>query len=147
MSERDPALEPFAALVGTWDTEGKHRLVDSVIRGTVTFEWLAGGYFLVQRSHTEDERFPDGLCVIGAAEEGGGPLLMEYFDSRGVRRTYRTSIEGGVWRIWRDEPGFDQRFSARLAADEFEGAFELAEKPGEWQHDMTVRYRRSRSGR
>ena len=34
---------------------------------------------------------------------------MEYFDSRGVRRTYEISLENGVLRIWRDHPGFDQR--------------------------------------
>ena len=70
---------------------------------------------------------------------------MEYFDSRGVRRTYRTSIEDGVWRVWRvwrDQPGFDQRSSATLDPDQFEGRFELAETPGEWQHDLTVMYRR-----
>ena len=37
---------------------------------------------------------------------------MEYFDSRGVRRTYGVSLDDGVLRIWRDDPGFDQRFSA-----------------------------------
>jgi hypothetical protein len=39
---------------------------------------------------------------------------MECFDSRGVRRTYGVSLEDGVLRIWRDHPGFDQRFSATL---------------------------------
>ena len=48
----------------------------------------------------------------------------------------------GVWRIWRDQPGFDQRFAATLGRDSFEGVFELAETPGEWQQDMTVVYRR-----
>ena len=49
MSERDPALEPFDALIGTWDTEAKHRLVDEVVAGTITFEWWEGGHFLVIR--------------------------------------------------------------------------------------------------
>ena len=43
MTERDPALEPFDALIGTWATEATHRLVDAVVPGTVTFEWLEGG--------------------------------------------------------------------------------------------------------
>jgi hypothetical protein len=141
MSERDPALEPFDALIGTWDTEAKHRLVDAVVRGSTTFEWLEGGHFLVQRSHTDHELFPDAICIIGAPEAGDG-LVMETFDSRGVRRTYRVSLDDGVWRIWRDHPGFDQRFSATLGPDSFEGVFELAETPGEWQEDMTVIYRR-----
>ena len=67
---------------------------------------------------------------------------MEYFDSRGVRRTYSASIEDGVWRVWRDQPGFDQRFCATLGEDHFEGVFQLAETPGDWQDDMKVTYRR-----
>src|SRR5262245_23376807 len=128
MTERDPALEPFDALIGTWDTEAKHRLVDEVVRGTTTFEWLEGGHFLVQRSHSDHELFPDGISMIGPSEAGDG-LVLEYFDSRGVRRTYRVSLEEGVWRIWRDHPGFDQRFSAELGPDRFEGQFQLAETP------------------
>jgi hypothetical protein len=141
MTERDPALEPFDALIGTWATEAKHRMVDDVVFGTTTFEWLEGGHFVVQRSHSDHERFPDGLSVIGAPESGDG-LVLEYFDSRGVRRTYGVSLEDGVWRMWRDQPGFDQRFSAKLERDFFEGVFEVAETPGDWQEDMRVIYRR-----
>jgi hypothetical protein len=141
MSKRDPRLEPFEALVGTWRTEARHRLVDEVVLGRVTFEWLEGGHFLLQRSHSDHELFPDGISVIGAPEQGD-ELVMEYFDSRGVRRTYSVSLEGGVWRIWRNQTGFDQRFSATLGDDSFEGLFQLAETPGEWQDDMKVTYRR-----
>jgi hypothetical protein len=143
MTERDPALEPFEALIGTWDTAAKHRLVDEVVSGTTTFEWLEGGHFIVQRAHSDHELFPDGMSVIGAPETGDG-LVLEYFDSRGVRRTYRVSLDGGVWRMWRDQPGFDQRFSATIAPDGFEGVFEIAETAGEWQEDMKVTYRRRR---
>jgi hypothetical protein len=45
------------------------------------------------------------IGVIGAPEAGDG-LVMEYFDSRGVRRRYGVSLEGGVLRIWRDDPTF-----------------------------------------
>lgn len=141
MTGRDARLEPFDLLIGTWDTEAKHRMVDEVVRGTVTFEWLAGERFLVQRSHSDHALFPDGLSVIGAPEDGDG-LVMEYFDSRGVRRTYKVSIDDGEWRIWREQPGFDQRFSARLRRDRFEGEFEYTATPGDWQHDMKVIYHR-----
>ena len=79
--------------------------------------------------------------MIGAPEEGDG-LVMEYFDSRGVRRTYGVSLEDGLLRMWRDAPGFDQRYSATLGLDRFEGVFELAESPGDWQEDLKVSYRR-----
>ena len=141
MAERNPALEPYEALIGTWTTVAKHVAVDDVVHGTTTFEWLEGGHFLVQRSHVDHELFPDGIAVIGAPEDGEG-LVYESFDSRGVRRTYRTSFEDGVWRIWRDASGFDQRFRAAVTGDEFEGLFELAQTPGEWREDMRVTYRR-----
>jgi hypothetical protein len=140
--KRDLALEPFDALVGTWDTEAKHVAVDEIVLGTATFEWLEGGHFLVHRSHVEHELFPDAICVIGGPESGEG-LVMEWFDSRGVRRTYDVSLDDGIWRWWREAPGFDQRFSARLGRDSFEGLSELAESPGDWREDMRVSYRRT----
>jgi hypothetical protein len=141
MTERDPALEPFAALIGTWSTEATHPMVDEVVTGSVTFEWLEGGHFIVERSHNDHELFPDAISVIGAPETGDG-LVMEYFDSRGVRRTYGVSLEDGVLRFWRDCPGFDQRFTARLGPDSFEGLGEVAETPGDWRDDLKVAYRR-----
>ena len=141
MTDRDPLLAPFEALIGTWSTVAKHRLVDEVVLGSATFEWLEGGHFLVQRSHVDHELFPDAICIIGPPEAGDG-LVMETFDSRGIRRTYDTSLENGVWRIWRDHRGFDQRFSATIGPDQFDGLFELAETPGDWQEDMRVTYRR-----
>jgi hypothetical protein len=141
MTDRDPALDAFDTLIGTWTTEAKHRLVDEVVHGTVSWEWLEGGRFLIQRSRTDDERFPDGLFVIGPPEEGDG-LVAEYFDSRGVRRTYHVTVEDGVLRMWREAPGFDQRMTSKLAPDVYESEVEYAETPGEWKHDMKVIYRR-----
>jgi hypothetical protein len=141
MSERDPALEPFDALIGTWTTEATHPMLDAVVPGEITFEWLAGGKFLVQRSRNEHELFPDSIGVIGAPEHGDG-LVLEYFDSRGVRRTYGISLEDGVLRMWRDQPGFEQRFAAEIAPDAFEGMHQLAEAPGAWKDDLKVTYRR-----
>jgi hypothetical protein len=141
MSERDPALEPFEVLIGTWSVEATHPQFDAVVPGSATFEWLEGGRFLVQRFRNDHELFPDGISVIGAPEAGEG-LVMEYFDSRGVRRTYGVSLDDGVLRIWREAPGFDQRFSATLEPDGFEGRWQLARAPGDWQDDLKVIYRR-----
>ena len=141
MSERDSALEGFDALIGTWDTEATHPQFDGVVNGSITFEWLEGGHFLVQRSRTDHDLFPDSICVIGAPEDGDG-LVMEYFDSRGVRRTYGISLEDGLLRIWRDHPGFAQRFSATVGGDHFEGLWQLAREPGDWQDDLRLTYTR-----
>jgi hypothetical protein len=141
MTERDPAVAPFEALIGTWDTEARHPLFDAVVRGSTTFEWLEGGHFVVQRSHNDHESFPDAISVIGAPETGDG-LVMEYFDSRGVRRTYGIALDGGVLRTWRDDPTFAQRCSATLAGDAFEARWQLARTPGDWNDDLQVSFRR-----
>jgi hypothetical protein len=138
---RDPALAPFDALIGNWDTEATHPAFDGVVRGSVAFEWLEGGRFIVQRSRTDHESFPDAISVIGAPEDGDG-LVMEYFDSRGVRRTYGVTFDDGVLRIWRDHPTFAQRFSATPADDAFDGLWQLARTPGDWRDDVKLRYRR-----
>jgi hypothetical protein len=139
MTERDPVLEAFDILIGTWATKATHPQLDAVVQGSVTFEWLEGGRFLVQRSHNEHELFPDAISVIGAPETGDG-LVMEYFDSRGVRRTYGISLDDGVLRIWRDDPTFAQRFSTTPGRDGFEGRWQVARTPGDWQDDVHVTY-------
>jgi hypothetical protein len=143
MTDRDPLLAPFEALIGTWCTEGRHRLIEEAFHGSTTFEWLEGGRFVVVRSHYDHDRIPDAISVIGRPESGEG-LVMEYFDSRGVRRTYAVSLDGGVLRWWRDHPGFDQRSEAKLGGDEFVLVNELAERPGEWKDDLRMTYRRTR---
>lgn len=142
MTDRDSALAPFDALAGTWATKATHPQFEGAVAGRSTFEWLEGRRFLIQRSSNDHELFPDAITVIGAPEDGGG-LVQEYFDSRGVRRTYGVSLEDGVLRMWRDHPGFDQRFAATLADDVFEGRWQVAESPGDWVDDLHVVYRRA----
>jgi hypothetical protein len=136
-------IEAFAALIGEWTTEATHPLFEGTVSGGVTYEWLAGGKFVVQRSHNDHEMFPDAICVIGPPEDGDG-LVMEYFDSRGVRRTYEISLESGVLRIWRDHAEFAQRLEATIGADEWSAVYQLARTPGDWQDDLAVTYRRVR---
>jgi hypothetical protein len=139
MSTPDPALAPFGMLIGTWQTEATHPMTDAVVPGTVTYEWLEGGHFVIQRSHNEHEQFPDAISVIGAPETGDG-LVLEYFDSRGVRRTYGVSFRDGELRMWREHPGFDQRFTATVEPDRFVGQWELARTSGDWKQDLRVVY-------
>ena len=51
-------------------------------------------------------------------------------------------LEGGVLRMWRDAPGFGQRFRAAVGGDSFEGLWQLAREPGDWRDDLKVTYRR-----
>ena len=145
MGAKAQRLTDFDALIGDWSAEITHPFFgDTVIAGRVQFEWLAGERFLIQRVDNEHPDIPDSISVIGVME-GDDDLSMQYFDSRGVHRIYRMSIDDRVWRIWRDEPGFAQRFTGTLSSDgsELDGLWELAREAGEWADDLEIRYRRA----
>jgi hypothetical protein len=60
-----------------------------------------------------------------------------------VFRVYMASVVDGVWKIWRDEPGFKQRFTGSFKHDgrELELRTELNED-GTWKPDLEMDYRR-----
>lgn len=131
--------EVLNALVGEWTVEAKHPAFPGlVVPGRAKFEWLEGGHFLIQRAQAGHPDFPDSLWVIGDDK-------AHYFDSRGVRRVYEMSVEEGGWRIWRDEPGFRQRFEGRLSDGDntFSGVWELAQDDEHFESDLEIVFRRA----
>ena len=68
-------------------------------------------------------------------------MLAHYFDSRNVWHVFHTSFTDGVWSIWRDEPGFDQRYHGRLVADgrRMDGVWEMR-NDDEWFVDFHLDY-------
>ena len=136
-------LTHLQPLVGEWRTEVIFPGHDGPIRGRTTVEWLDGGGYLIQRASTEDTRFPRGITLIGPTEDGDR-IVQHYFDSRGVARVYETSLEGGVWRTWRDDPEFSQRFTGHFSDDgsTIEVRLERTEPDGTWVHDFDIVYRR-----
>jgi hypothetical protein len=68
---------------------------------------------------------------------------VNYFDSRGVKRIYQTSLDGRVWKIWRDDPDdFSQRFSGTLAEDgrTISAAWEKCMDGETWEFDFEMIY-------
>jgi hypothetical protein len=154
-------LEQLNGLVGTWTTEATHpALPGLVVHGTVEINWLEGERFLIHRARTDHVDFPDSISIIGfldrdRAEDPGKSdsklatpprLRMHYFDSRGVFRVYEVSIDDGVWRLWRDAPGFSQRFTGTFAHDgnTIDGLWDLCEDDMNWENDLAITYRRRR---
>jgi predicted esterase len=143
---RSRDLEGFEALVGSWQSVATHPSLAGVeVPGSTSFEWLEGGHYLIGRSRNEHADFPDSLLVIGA---GGDGLVMHYFDSRGVERTYGTSLRDGKWRLWRDDPDFAQRFVGKFedGGSKIGGQWEVAEDGGIWKPDLRITYHRAESG-
>jgi hypothetical protein len=137
-------LEPFEALIGEWTIELSHPMVENAVRGRTTYEWLEGGRFLLQRAVNEHPDFPDSLCVIGVME-GEADLSMQYFDSRGVHRTYAIGFDGRELTLERDAQGFDQRLSAQLSEDgsTLAGVWQLNPDDHGFRDDLAFTYRRA----
>jgi hypothetical protein len=154
----EPRLEPLNRLVGRWTTESTHPMVPGiVVHGTATIEWLEGERFLMQRAHMDHPDFPNSTAIIGftdrdrvdhatggAAPAGERPLSMHYYDSRGVFRAMQASIDDESWRIWRNDPGFSQRFTGTFAdgGDTIVGRWQLCEDDVHWNDDLQITYRR-----
>lgn len=78
MPRPDPALRRLDRLVGTWSLTGRETGPEGEIHGQVAFEWMEGGFFLVQ--HVEIDyigRKMRGIEYIGYDESGG--ILKSYF--------------------------------------------------------------------
>jgi len=141
-ADRQPELVALDAFVGEWSTEAVHRLLpDTVVTGRMSYTWLEGERFLLQRATMDHPDFPDALGVLGFTDD---ELTAHYFDSRGVFRVYRVAVEDDALRMWRDEPGFSQRMVARLSEDgsTITATAQLSQDDASWEDDLSVTYTR-----
>jgi len=137
-------LERLKALAGEWTIEIEHPLLPSTVTGRVTFTWLEGSSLLVERWQIAQDDFPDGTAVIGC-DDGDGSYVQCYTDSRGVCRVYRMRLDETAWTLWRDAPGFSQRFVGTFGDDgrTITGAWEMSKDGSTWEHDFGGTYRKA----
>lgn len=143
-SKPNPALRPFSALVGTWNTIGTHPLVPgTTFHGRTSFTWIEGGAFLMMHSQIDEPEIPSGIAVFGT-DDATGKCSMLYFDERGVSRRYEVSLQDNVWKWWRNSPDFSQRFTGTIAADgrTIVSSGQLSRNGGKWEPDLELTYTR-----
>ncbi|MEU7897056.1 hypothetical protein AB0B45_29855 [Nonomuraea sp. NPDC049152] len=152
MRKPHPALQRLDALVGEWEVWAS--IGDqNAAGGRTVFEWMEDRAFLVQRSDAEvtegtppewvaNSPFP--VTSIMGLDDASEELSMLYADGRGVFRVYRMTFDGGTWRIWREAPGFNQRFTGVLSDDgaTITAYWELSRDGSAWEHDFDLTYRR-----
>ena len=145
---RSEALARLDVFVGEWVVEarfpGQPAPPGAAGYGPVArswFEWALGRQFLLQRTEVPVPEAPDGLMIVGADPESGG-YTQHYYDSRGVARVYQMSLAAGVWKVWRDAPGFWQRYTGLISADgtSVTGAWEYSPDGVSWRHDFSLTY-------
>jgi len=146
-AQRPGSLDRLDVLTGEWEMEaafeagyfGSGSPAMSSRGGRTTFEWLEGRFYLIQRFVVEHPAAPSGIAIIGP---GPGALEQHYYDSRGVARVYQMSLDGGVWKLWREAPGFWQRYTGVISDDcnRITGAWEGSPDGREWKHDFGLTY-------
>ena len=143
----NPALERLRVFVGEWNIEitsmSFHPDPSAVERGHTSFDWLEGTAFLLQRSEISNPDWPRSIAVIGP-DDGTGTYNMLYFDSRGVSRIYQMSLSGDTWKLWRDFPGFSQRFIGTFSDDRntISARWEKSRDGSNWELDFKLTYTR-----
>lgn len=128
------SLEALKRLVGKWRMVAVFKGMPPADLGAhVTFEWLPGQRFLIQRCKVLPPEAPAGIAISGPDLEHEGKDLQHSFDTRGVARVYKMSFERGVWKLWRDEADFSpldfyQRSMGGTGDDgkTFAGAWEIS---------------------
>ena len=135
----NPMLTALEALVGEWLLEVPRFPGPG---GQATIEWLEGGAWL--RVHAvAPEPAPTASWIIGR-DDAGAAYTALYYDSRGVSRVYHMSFSEGVWTLWREVPGFWQRFSGTFSKDgrSIRGAWQRSSDGASWELDFDLNYTR-----
>jgi hypothetical protein len=113
------------------------------LHGHVSFTWLEGGASLCMHASIEEPEVPTGVAIFGRDQAANGYSML-YFDERGVSRIYAMTFAGGVWKYWRDEPGFSQRFTGTISAggDTITGVGEMSKNGSPCEGDLELTYTR-----
>jgi hypothetical protein len=120
----NPRLKSLDRLVGTWSVSGP------TITGQVRFEWMDGGFFLMQHVDMMHDGNPiKGLEIIGF--ERGWEVMMgmvevdpltqditsHWFDNVGDSFSYTWEIKDDTLTIWGGERGSPAYYQGKFSAD------------------------------
>jgi len=109
-------VQALGRLVGTW------RVWGGGAEGTVTYEWLEGGFFLLQTVDLRQDGEPiRGVEIIGPEQsddtEPSGELQSRYYDNVGNTFDYVYEIEGDTLTIWAGEKGSPAYYRGVFCSD------------------------------
>ena len=113
----NPDLKSLDRLVGTWKVSGPD------IDGHVTFEWMEGGFFLMQHfDFVHGGHKVKGMEIIGHlqpfGEEPGKDIKSRIYDTMGNTFDYVYELEGDTLTIWGGEKGSPAYFQGKWSDDD-----------------------------
>ncbi|MEV0829570.1 hypothetical protein [Nonomuraea rubra] len=108
----NPAMRQLDVLIGTWKVtnleDGKE-----TDQGTVRFEWLDGGFYLVQHV---DLGVSKSIEYIGY-DPDTGTLKSHLFGQSHEILKYTWEVDGDTLTIWYGDPGSPARFVGKFNED------------------------------
>jgi hypothetical protein len=116
----NPDLKGLGRLVGMWkvsDPSGS-----GAVNGQVAYEWMEGGFFLIQHVDLEQDGQPiKGIEIIGHEQPFGAEPSQEiksrYYDSMGNTLDYVYEADGDTLTIWAGEKGSPAYYKGKWSAD------------------------------
>jgi hypothetical protein len=145
MKAKNPALSPLSILIGEWNVKVSNASFlpspDDTVTWQASIEWLEDA-FMIWRSQGMND-FPESISIIGRNEnQASDRYSMFYYDSRRVSRIYEMSFNNGVWKLWREDSDFFQRYEGKIneAGDSISGKWENSSDGKKWEHDFTITY-------
>jgi hypothetical protein len=111
-----PDIKRLDRLVGTWNVSGPD------IQGHVTFEWMEGGFFLLQHvDFVHGGNHIKGLEIIGHlqlfGEEPSKDIRSRYYDTLGNTFDYVYELEEDTLTIWGGEKGSPAYYKGTFSSD------------------------------
>jgi len=117
-AEPNPALQRLGAeLVGAWNVSGHSSDPEGDIAGQVTYEWMEGGHFLVQRVDLTYAGNPVKGVEYVRYDQDAKELRSHYFETSGAYFTYVYELDGDTLTIWGQEVGSPASFKAKISTD------------------------------
>ena len=133
--EPDPDLKSLDRLVGSWEISGG-------AQGKTTYEWMEGGFFLIQ--HVDLEQYGQkikGIEVIGHERQFGAEpsedIKSRFYDNMGNTLDYVYELDGDTLTIWAGEKGSPAYYKGEFSdeGDTMTGAWVY---PGGGGYDSTA---------
>ena len=112
-----PGLKSLNKLVGTWNVSGPD------IKGQVRFEWMEGGFFLMQHvDFVQGGRHITGIEIIGyelpfGAEKPSENIKSHWFGNTGETFEYTYEVDDETLTIWGGEKGSPAFYKGTWSAD------------------------------
>lgn len=149
MHTTNPALQAIGFLIGTWSIElsnGSFLTPNQEVHFSVTYEWKADGSVIaVQQKNDQANKAPQSATWIIGRDEDDENYTVLYADSRGTSRVYLMTYDEHVWKMWRDNAKFSQRFQGTVSKDSktINAYWENSSDRGKsWSHDFDMTYKK-----